>query len=141
MISSALGAACLGFSFLATGSPLTVASGEEWMPQRSSYEPFTAVCYGNEMVMGTQGTGMLIDAPCPAGERYPIAEVTWESRYLFLGGWLLVIVSTIWHGSQHILRQPGGDDFWGRRCVCTINFLLSRLFRQIPNAPGRLALL
>jgi hypothetical protein len=33
---------------------------------------------------------------CPDGQRHPIAEVTRESRKLFVLGWVLVLVGTVW---------------------------------------------
>ncbi len=98
-VLSLLGALLLGLSFEATSANLTVVTGQRLESESQLFlTPFVALCIGGTNVL------MKYDAPgdplaggaCPAGEKHPVAEVTRESRTLFILGWLMVIVGAIW---------------------------------------------
>jgi hypothetical protein len=92
VILGGLGAFALGFSFLATGSGMTVVTGGA----SHADVAFVALCVGDQLVFQKFTVGNEINGgTCPFGQQNKVAEVTRESGASFLGGWLAVIVSTL----------------------------------------------
>ena len=113
-VLSVVGAALLGFSFLATGSQMAVVSGDIWSAESRTYEPYVALCTDEKLVVlkyRDQGGGTNLGGKCPDGARHPIAEVTHESSTLFLWGWLAVIGSAFWQ--VRLATLPALPAKWG----------------------------
>ena len=98
---SLIGAALLGFSFQATSSNISiVTTGVNAATGTVGYtQDFAALCAGGTLVVQVPQKpgppGPVFGGGCPAGQMYPVAAVTRESRAFFLWGWVLMIVGAI----------------------------------------------
>lgn len=96
---SLIGAILLGLSFQATASDMQVVTGYAWEAHgtQGSYEPYVALCTGNNLVIRAfkgPNSNMDVSGACPKGDiERPVAAVTRESRRFFFWGWMAVIVS------------------------------------------------
>lgn len=55
---------------------------------------YVTLCIQNQIAFAPPVMDGNPNAPCPDGERHPIAEVTRESKWLFVLGWVAVIIGT-----------------------------------------------
>jgi hypothetical protein len=86
-------------AFGATASAdLRVVRGTDFVKSAGAYEPFVAICSGNESVMQVfrmDREAWRLAGSCPAGQVQPVAIVLWDAGWLLWTGITLTLLGTV----------------------------------------------